>query len=367
MIHCANPLAHYKSHERKILKAIQRVLKRGNYVLGAEVAAFEKSFAAYCGVKHAVGVNSGTDALILALRALGIGPHDEVITVSHTALATIAAIIASGATPVLVDIEPDYYTMDVGCLEKAITPKTKAVIPVHLYGQPADMDAIIKIARKHGLFVIEDCAQAAGAVYNDRRVGSIGDIGCFSFYPTKNLSAIGDGGAVITQNNRFAETIRRLRQYGWDKDRITKEPGLNSRLDEIQAAILNSKLKGLDKNNAGRSKIARLYNTGLAELPIILPRARQGIRHVYHLYVVACQDRDLLKRGLAKKGILTGVHYPVPGHCHYGYYNRCKIPPSGLPVTERLAKKVLSLPMYPEMTLKEVTRVIRVLNRLLGK
>jgi len=367
MIHCSNPLAQYKKNKKKILETIERVLLKGNYILGNEVAAFEKSFAAYCGTKYAIGVNSGTDALILALRSLGIGPGDEVITVSHTALATIAAVIAVHATPVLVDVESDYYTLNPSLLKKAITSKTKAIIPVHLYGQPADMGAIIKIARNKGLYVIEDCAQAAGALYDGKRAGSIGDIGCFSFYPTKNLAAFGDGGALITNNARLAEKIRRLRQYGWDERRLTQEPGLNSRLDEIHAAILSLKLKDLDKYNAARSKIAHFYKKGMAGLSLKPPKERPNTRHVYHLYVIACQDRNLLHDSLKKGGISAGIHYPVPGHLHYGYHKHCKLPSGGLPVTESLAKTILSLPIYPEMTVKEVTQVIRALKRLLGK
>lgn len=357
MIPCANPLAQYQSHKEEILETVKRVLEGGTYILGPEVDKFEKSFATYCGVDHAIGVNSGTDALILALRALDIGSGDEVITVSHTALATVAAIIASGATPVLVDIEPVYYTMDLQCLQRAITPKTKAVIPVHLYGQPADMDAIMKIAREHGLFVIEDCAQATGAIYKGMRVGSIGDAGCFSFYPTKNLGAIGDGGMVVTRNAKLAQRIRRLRQYGWDEKRTTEEPGLNSRLDEIQAAILNVKLKSLDEDNARRRRIAQLYNDALTGLAIVLPLERPDTTHVYHLYVIVSEERDRLKMRLAESSVFAAVHYPVPGHLHVGYDGRCQLPSTGLPVTERALGNILSLPMYPELTPMQVTRV----------
>lgn len=357
MISCANPLAQYLSQKGEIIEAVKRVLEGGNYILGPEVENFEKSFAAYCGVDFSVGVNSGTDALILTLRALDIGPGDEVITVSHTALATIAAIVASGATPVLVDIDPAYYTMSPQCFQRAITSKTKAVIPVHLYGQPADMDAIMTIAREHRLFVIEDCAQATGAIYKGNRVGSIGDAGCFSFYPTKNLGAIGDGGMVVTRNSSLAERIRRLRQYGWDEYRTTEEPGLNSRLDEIQAAILNIKLKSLDQDNARRGEIANIYNEGLADLPIILPKTRTDTIHVYHLYVIASKERDQLKKWLAGKEVFAGVHYPVPGHLHGGYGHRCQVPSEGLPVTESVLGNILSLPMYPEMSLAQATQV----------
>jgi dTDP-3-amino-3,4,6-trideoxy-alpha-D-glucose transaminase len=310
MIPCANPLAQYLTHKNEILEALHRVLEAGQYMLGSEVSAFESSFASYCGVDHAVGVNSGTDALVLTLRGLGIGAGDEVITVSHTALATVAAVLATGATPVLVDVEPDYWTMQTAGLERAITARTRAVIPVHLYGQPSDLSGILAIARTHGLFVIEDCAQAAGADYKGQRVGSFGDAACFSFYPTKNLGAIGDGGAIVTRDAAFAERVRRLRQYGWNDARETEEPGLNSRLDVVQAAILRVKLPSLDRDNARRQYIARIYDEGLAALPIVRPARRPGSTHVFHLYVVASPGRDRIKDVLVARGVGAGVHYP---------------------------------------------------------
>ena len=366
VIPCANPSAQYQSYKEEILAAIKHVLESGNYILGPEVAAFEQSFAAYCGTNYAIGVNSGTDALILALRALRIGPGDEVITVSHTALATIAAIIASGATPVLVDIDPVYYTIDPECFQQAITSKTKAVIPVHLYGQPADMDAILGIARTHGLFVIEDCAQATGAIYKAKRVGSIGDAGCFSFYPTKNLGAIGDGGMVITSNAKIAEQVRKLRQYGWNEKRGTEEPGLNSRLDEIQAAILNVKLKNLDEDNTCRREIALMYKEGLAGLTGILPNERPDTKHVYHLYVIVSKERDLLIKRMFERGVSAGVHYPLPGHLHKGYDNLCRLPDIGLPVTQSIASSILSLPMYPELLKTDVEEIISITRHALN-
>lgn len=358
MIHCANPLAQYRSHQEEILGAVKRVLESGNYILGPEVEAFEQSFAAYSGTDYAIGVNSGTDALILTLRALNIGPDDEVITVSHTALATVAAIIATGATPVLVDIEPAYYMMDPEGLQRAITSKTRAVIPVHLYGQSADMDAIMDIAHRHGLFVIEDCAQATGAIYKNKRVGSIGDAGCFSFYPTKNLGAVGDGGIVVTRKPELAGRIRRLRQYGWNNHRNTKEPGLNSRLDEIQAAILNVKLKNLDNDNARRREIAQMYNQGLAGLPVTLPVERPDTTHVYHLYVIASKKREYLKKQLAENKIYAGVHYPSPVHLYGGYADKIITSPDQLINTEALKAKVLSLPIFPELTTVEIESVL---------
>lgn len=358
MIPFALPLAQYQKKQAEIIKAVTRVFDSGNYVLGPEVAVFEKAFAAYCGVAHGVGVNSGTDALLLALKALDIGRGDEVITVSHTAIATVSAVLAVGATPVLVDIDPEFYCLDPGSLATAITPRTKAIIAVHLYGQSADMDAILAVAESHGLAVIEDCAQATGGLYKGKHIGSLGDVGCFSFYPTKNLGAIGDGGMVVTDDAFIAERVRRLRQYGWDEQHVTDEPGLNSRLDEVQAAILNVKLKALDVDNARRAEIARCYHDGFATLPVTPPAARPDTVHVYHLYVLACDGRDKLKKHLADRQVSAGIHYPVPVHRHGGYDNRTLIPEKGLPITEGLVNRIVTLPLYPELTDVHIEQVI---------
>ncbi len=358
MIHWASPLAQYRSRESAIKSAITRVLESGNYILGGEVESFEAAFAEYCAVGHAVGVASGTDALILALRALGVGAGDEVITVSHTAVATVAAVLATGAIPVLVDIDPIFYTIDPAGIETAIGPRTKAVIAVHLYGQTADMDAIIAIAKRRGIRVIEDCAQAAGARYGARPVGSIGDVGCFSFYPTKNLGAIGDGGMVTTTDTALAARVRRLRQYGWDESRNTHEAGLNSRLDPLQAAILHAKLPQLDADNARRASIAEKYAQDFAALPVTVPMARRQTRHVYHLYVVACGERDALAKHLTGARVGCAVHYPIPVHLQKGYAERAIVPKDRLPVTARLAGRILSLPIYPELTDQDVEQVI---------
>lgn len=362
MIPCANPLAQYHSHQEEILEAIKGVLESGHYILGPETEKLEQDFSAYCGVRHGIGVNSGTDALILTLRALDIGPGDEVITVSHTALATVAAIIACGATPVLVDIDPAYYTMDPEHFRLAITAKTKAVLPVHLYGQCADMDAISAIAREHRLLVIEDCAQASGAVYRGKRAGSMGDAACFSFYPTKNLGAIGDGGMVVTHNDSLAKRVRCLRQYGWDEMRITVEPGLNSRLDELQAAILNVKLKHLTMDNNRRRELALAYAKGLAGHGFGLPEVRANTNHAYHLYVITSAGRDALAKNLLEAGISTGIHYPLMAHQHGGYKDRCRVPKAGLIVTEQMGGKILSLPMYPELSTSEIAKIISALT-----
>lgn len=357
MIPLASPLAQLRAHRAAVDAALARVLDSGNYVLGGEVDAFEREFSAYCGATHGVGVGSGTDALVLALKTLGIGAGDEVITVSHTALATAAAVLASGATPVLVDIEASY-TLDPVRLAAAIGPRTKAVIAVHLYGQPADLDAIASITRKRGLRLIEDCAQAAGARYRGRRVGGLADIGCFSFYPTKNLGAVGDGGMVVTSDPTLAQRLRRLRQYGWDEQRRTEEPGLNSRLDPLQAAILRVKLPSLDTDNARRRTIAGMYARGLVGLPLTVPIPRRDTEHAYHLYVIATDDRDGLTEHLAAEGVGAAIHYPVPVHRHGGYGQRSIVPNDGLPDTERAVGRIVSLPMYPELSDDDVTKVI---------
>ena len=357
VIYCGNPRAQYESHRAEIDEAIRRVLESGRYILGDEVIAFECEFADYVGVRNAIGVGSGTEALHLALAACGVGVGDEVITVAHTAVATIAAIELCGATPVLVDIEPDYFTLDPKQLEDAITSRTKAVIPVHLYGQPADLAAIISIAQRHGVKVIEDCAQAHGAVYHEKRVGSWGDIACFSFYPTKNLGAIGDGGAVVTNDPSLAEKVRCLREYGWASERnVSEASGLNSRLDELQAAILRVKLQFLDEDNNQRRRIAALYGDLLRDSDLVLPQRREDATHVFHLYVVRSEERDELLARLRAEGIGALIHYPVPVHLQPAYLNRLRGADS-LPNTERAATEILSLPIYPELTDAEIERV----------
>jgi dTDP-4-amino-4,6-dideoxygalactose transaminase len=354
----ACPLAQYRAHKAPIQSAINRVLDSGAYILGGEVVSFEQAFAEFCGSGEAVGVASGTDALILALKALGLGVGDEVITASHTAVATVAAILASGASPVLVDIDELYMTLDPAALEAAVTPRSKALIAVHLYGQAADLDPIQACARRHGLALIEDCAQSAGGRYRERRLGSIGDIGCFSFYPTKNLGAIGDGGMILTGERKIAASARRLRQYGWDDARQTHEAGLNSRLDPLQAAILHAKLPHLDTDNSRRATIARRYQRGLDGLPITMATERSDTKHVYHLYVITCAERDNLMAYLSDRQIGSAIHYPVPVHRQRGYAERVILPPGGLPITERVCGQILSLPIYPELSDAEVDRVI---------
>lgn len=326
--------------------AVERVLASGWYILGEEVRAFEAEFASYHGVGHGIGVGSGTEALHIALRACCIGSGDEVITVAHTAVATVAAIELAGATPVVVDIEPEYYTMDPAALERAITARTKAIVPVHLYGQPADMAPIIELARRRRIRVIEDCAQAHGAVYAGKRVGSIGDVGCFSFYPTKNLGAVGDGGMLVTNDAEIAHRARLLREYGWAERYTSAIPGWNSRLDELQAALLRVKLRDLDEANAARRRLADRYDGALSDLPVTLPHRRSVESHVFHLYVLRTRSRDAFLAHLKSNGVGALVHYPVPIHRQPAYAQRLS---TSLPQTERTAREILSLPMYPEL------------------
>jgi dTDP-4-amino-4,6-dideoxygalactose transaminase len=348
MVAFSNPKAQYLSYQTDIDNAIRKTLDSGWYILGQESNSFEVEFASYIGAKYAVGVGSGTEALHIALAACGIGPGDEVLTVSHTAVATVAAIELCGASPVLVDIENDHYTMDVSRTEALISSRTKAIVPVHLYGQSADLKSILELARKHDLKVIEDCAQCHGAFYERKRLGSIGDIGCFSFYPTKNLGALGDGGAIVTNDSKLAEKVRLLREYGWAKRYISHIPGWNSRLDELQAAILRVKLKGLDNDNKRRQQIAAQYDQSLRDSGLVAPVRRRDATHVYHLYVIRSKQRDKLKEYLLQQQIGTGVHYPLPVHLQKAYHRRLR-GHDALPITEQVAKEILSLPMYPEL------------------
>ena len=366
MIPCSNPLAQYKAHREAIDAAVSRVLGSGRYILGEEVCRFEEEFAAYVGVRHAVGVGSGTEALHIALRACGVGEGDEVISVSHTAAATVAAIELAGALPVLVDIEPAFYTINPGQLQAALSPRTRAVIAVHLYGLPADVEPIMAFARMHGLAVIEDCAQATGALYRGKRVGSWGDAGCFSFYPTKNLGAIGDGGMVVTRDDGIAEKARLLRQYGWKENAVSRIAGWNSRLDELQAAILRVKLRSLDSDNAARARLASLYARGLDGMELLLPESRRESTHVFHLFVVRSPARDRLINFLKDRGIEARIHYPVPVHLQPAYLGRVRAAGT-LGESEKAAREVLSLPMYPELAESDVGKVIEVLEAFHGR
>jgi len=358
----SDPKAGYLAHQREIDEAVRQVLESGWYILGQHVVAFEREFADYLSAAHCVGVANGTDALTLALRACGVGVGDAVITVSHTAVATAAAIELAGAMPLLVEIDPATFTISPQAIEDAIKnyqgdAKLKAIIAVHLYGHPAEMAAIADLARRFDLRVIEDCAQAHGAMIERKRVGTFGDIAAFSFYPTKNLGALGDGGAVVTNDDALAERVRLLREYGWRERYVSDIAGTNSRLDELQAAILRVKLKHLDEENERRWRIAQGYDEQLAAASLRLPKRRDDVSHVYHQYVVRTGERDALKARLKEQGIGTLIHYPVPVHLQPAYRNRVLIGSGGLPETERAAREVLSLPMFPQLTREQVNQV----------
>ncbi len=349
--------AQYLSLKPDLDAAVGRVLESGHYVLGSEVAAFESEFAAYCDCRHAVGVNSGTSALHLALLACGVGPGDEVVTVPMTFVATAAAVLYTGAHPVLVDVEPHTLTMNPELLEAAITPRTRAILPVHLYGQPADMAPILEIAGRHGLPVIEDAAQAHGARYQGRAAGSIGLAGCFSFYPGKNLGAVGDGGALSTDDDQLARRLRMLRDWGTETKYRHELLGYNYRLDELQAAILRVKLRTLEAWTEARREHARCYRESLERSGVEVVGERPGDRHVYHILAVRSRSRSDLMATLAAEGVSTGIHYPVPVHLQHAY---CSLGngPGSFPVAERAANEVLSLPIYPELSAANRDRVV---------
>jgi dTDP-4-amino-4,6-dideoxygalactose transaminase len=355
--------AQYRSIKPEIQDAIDKVLESSHFVLGPEVKAFEKEFAAYCQADYAVGVNTGTSALHMAMLAAGIGPGDEVITVSHTFVATAAAVVYAGARPVFVDVDPESFTMDPALIEAAITPRTKAILPVHLYGQVADMDPIVEIARRHGLVVIEDAAQAHGAEYKGRRAGSLGDIGCFSFYPGKNLGAYGEGGAITTSNPEYARRVSMLRDWGAEQKYHHELKGYNFRLEELQAAILRVKLRHLEDWTEARRAHAADYDELLAGTSLRTPRQMEYGRHVYHVYAVRTSDRAAAQKAFADADIQTGIHYPIPvhmqpAHADLGYKA------GDFPHSEKAADEVLSLPMFPEMTMEQIHEVVRVATGL---
>ena len=360
MILCANPRAQFQSYQTEIEEAVLAVMRGNQYVIGEQVLWLEQEFSDYIGTDSAVGVANGTDAIELSLRALDIGVDDEVITVSHTAVATIAAIEAVGASPVLVDIEPNFYTINSSMLEEVLTKKTKVVIAVHLYGQSANMDGIKSFCDDNNLFLIEDVSQAHGAKYKNKRLGSIGDIGCFSCYPTKNLGAMGDAGLITTSNSNLAVKIRMLREYGW-KHRLSQLPGRNSRLDELQAAILRVKLKYLDVDNEKRRQLAQYYITNLSDSRVILPAIRSNTESVFHLFVVQVSKRKELLKHLLNAGIQAGIHYPVPVHLQPAYKNRISIA-SNMSITEALADNIISLPIYPELTMQDAEKITSTVN-----
>ncbi|WP_394618812.1 DegT/DnrJ/EryC1/StrS family aminotransferase [Lentzea sp. JNUCC 0626] len=358
-------LAEYEAERDDILDAVDSVFRSGRLVLGESVAGFEADFAAYHGTRHCVGVDNGTNALVLALRALQVGPGDEVITVSNTAAPTVVAIDSVGATPVFVDVRPSDYLMDVSQVAAAITPRTKCLLPVHLYGQCVDMAPLQELAQAHGIPILEDVAQAHGARHHGRIAGSIGEAAAFSFYPTKVLGAYGDGGAVITPDDKVEERLRRLRYYGMaERYYVVETPGHNSRLDEVHAEILRRKLRRLDTYVAGRQAVARRYAEGLGDTELVLPHVADGNEHVYYVYVVRHPDRDRIIEELRARDIFLNISYPWPVHTMTGF-DHLGYAPGSLPVTEALAKQIFSLPMYPSLDPAVQDEVIDALREVL--
>lgn len=355
----------WNERRAEILDTIQRVLDSGQLILGKEVQAFEREFSAHLsrGLGQAVGVNSGTDALVLALRSLGIGPGDEVITVPNTAVPTLSAIRISGARPVLVDVEADSLLMDLGQLAARAGPRTKAIIPVHLHGLPVPMRPLLRFAEERGLAVIEDCAQAFGSSYEGRAVGTFGDVGCFSFYPTKNLGAYGDAGLCFTSRSDLAERLQKLRMYGFNERAEAIIDGFNSRLDEVHAALLRLKLGYFEQDMQKRLKIAARYHAEIDPQRYRLPQLRDDSVHSFHIFAIRTSHRDELKERLATRGISTGIHYPCPVHLMPAFRD-LGYAPGSLPVAERAAKELLSLPLFPELSEEEQGEVIRALHEV---
>lgn len=361
------PVEAYHAYREQFDAAVRRVLEGGWYILGKEVSAFEQAFAAYCGLPHMLGVANGTDAIVLALKSLSVGPGDTVITVSHTAVATVAAIEMTGAQAVLVDIDPDHYCLDPEKLEATFVElardgiRPRAVVAVHIYGHPSDTPALAEICTRHGAALVEDCAQAHGARIDGRHVGNAGAAATFSFYPTKNLGAFGDGGAVGFTDSAAAERCRALREYGWKERYISDVPGMNSRLDELHAAMLSVRLEHLDAEVARRRAVANIYDRELANV-VGTPAVRAGAEHAYHLYVVRTSARDQLAARLAEQGIGTGIHYPAAVHQQRAYAGRVRIGAGGMPVTERLVTEILSLPVHgllPDSAAEQVAAAVR--------
>jgi dTDP-4-amino-4,6-dideoxygalactose transaminase len=358
-------LPEYAELGPEILAAVREVFESGRLILGPKLVEFEQQFAAWLGVEHGVGVNSGTDALFLALKALDVGPGDEVITVSNTAVPTVASIRAAGATPVFVDVDPETYLMDVARVEARLSPRTRAIMPVHLYGHPVDLDPLLDLARARGLRIVEDCAQSHGARYRGRMTGTIGDIGAFSFYPTKVLGAYGDAGMCVTNSAGLAERLRMLRFYGMQQTYYSEIEGYNTRLDEVQAAILSVKLKTLDQALAARRHIADLYAAELGDVPLKLPCVRDDCSHAFFLYVVRTPRRDECVAALAREGIEARIHFPTPIHRMRGY-EFLGYHDGDLPQSEAAAREIMSLPLFPGLTDAQIRRVAAVLRGTLA-
>jgi dTDP-4-amino-4,6-dideoxygalactose transaminase len=355
--------ATYRELKDQVAAAVARVLSSGWYLLGAELKAFEEEFAAYIGVKHCVGVANGLDALCLAMRAMGVGPGDEVIVPDNTYIATWLAVTYAGAEVVPVEPDARTYTLDPAGLDRAITERTRAIIPVHLYGQPADMDPVVNIARKHNLWILEDAAQAHGARYKGRRVGGLGDAAAWSFYPSKNLGAFGNGGAVTTNSDDLSERLRMLRNYGSRAKYVNEVPGINSRLDEIQAAVLRVKLRHLDEWNERRSRLAAMYIEKLPESGVGLPCVPEWAEPVWHVFVIRCKERDALRQRLREAGIETLIHYPIPPHLQEAYRG-LGLGEGSFPVSEAMHREVLSLPIGPHLAEAGVMMVAEAVCRL---
>ena len=364
----ANPKATYQEHASAIIAAVTRVLESGIYILGEEVTQFEREFAAFLGVRETVAVGSGTDALALALRGFGVGNGDLVITTSNTAVATVSAIYQAGAEPLLVDVDPETFTLDPNHFERALDAnrsRVKAVIPVHLYGHPVALQPILNLAREHKISVLEDCAQSHGASLDNRLTGTWGEAAAFSFYPTKNLGALGDAGAITTNDPQLAARLRMLRQYGWQERYISQVNGINTRMDPVQAAILRVLLPHLESFNVRRRKIATRYSEGLAGLPLHRPVVRPEVIHAFHQYTIRCPNRPHVQKALAAAGIPSAVLYPVPIHLQPAYKDRINIGPLGLKETERAAGEILSLPLFPQLAVENVARVIAAIRSAL--
>jgi dTDP-4-amino-4,6-dideoxygalactose transaminase len=358
-------LRQHDALRQELLAAADTVLSSGRLIFGPALEQFESEFATFTGAQHCIGVSSGTDALVVALKALGIGTNDEVITVANTAVPTVSAIRLVGAMPVFTDVDLNSGLMQATAVAAAVTPRTKAILPVHLYGTACDMDAIMTIANRHGLAVIEDCAQATGARVDGRHVGTFGHVGCFSFYPTKNLGAIGDAGGVVTSDTNLAEKMRRIRFYGFDASRESIEEGMNARMVDLQAAFLSVKLKRIPEWIAARRRIAQRYRDEIRNNEVGLPPALpSGHENAPHLFVVRSDSRNDVAAHLARHGVATAIHYPVPIHCMRGY-SFLDIARGALPVTEQRAETILSLPLFPEMTDQEIESVIQAVNRFI--
>ena len=356
------PKSQFKAQSKEIIKAIKKVLNSGNYILGKEVLKLEKNFSSIHNLNYGVAVKNGTDAISISLKVLGIKRGEEVITTSHTALATIAAILNVGAVPVIIDIERDFYTLDPSLIEKVITKKTRVILPVHIFGQCCNMIEIQKIAKKYKLNIIEDCSQAHGAKINNRFIGTFGILSTFSFYPTKNLGAIGDGGMILTNNKNLEKKIRRYREYGWDKKRDSNKPGINSRLDEIQASIINVKLKKFNNSKQKRISIANQYLNNIKNKNIILPKIRNNSQHVFHIFSILVKNKQKFIKYLNKKKIFPGLHYKRLAYQNNGYEKFCKYNYKKLINSKKISRYQVSLPIYPELTNSNINKIIKAVN-----